>query len=96
MSTLTTTALVLGSLAGIVTAIRVITGWGPLRWLWRHLVHVPVREGLRAVIADEVRPLLDDIHRELSFNSGKSVKDVVHSIAAELKTLQQNMEAERR
>lgn len=91
MNTLTTWALVLGSVAGILTAVKVITGSGPARWLWRRLIIDPVHEALSSVVRAEIRPYLD----ELKPNGGSSMNDRLGRMEAEMMTLRQNLEEDR-
>lgn len=93
MSTLPAFAVTFGSLAAIVTAVKVLTGWGPFRWVWRRLVHDPVQEGLRSVVKAEVHPMLAAALTELRPNHGTSLRDAVDRLSvdvAEFKDYQHN------
>ena len=93
MSVLTTWAVVLGSLAAIVTAVKVITGSGPVRWLWTRLIHEPIEDRLRRVVQTEVRPMLEEALTELKPNGGSSLHDAVRRIEARLQAFEQNYES---
>lgn len=73
------------ALAALVTAMRVITGFAPVRWVWKRLVHDPVQEGLRAVVQEELKPMLDAALGELRPNHGSSFRDAVDRVGSNLK-----------
>lgn len=60
-----------------VTTITVLTRFGPIRWVWRRLVHEPVKEGLTDVIHREVKPILEAMIAEMQPNHGTSLRDAI-------------------
>lgn len=77
-----------GVLVAVLGAGRALTGWTPVRWVARRLVHDPVREGLRQVLAEEFGPVLDQVKAELSYNGGASTKDMVRQIHRQVGEIQ--------
>ena len=68
------------AIAAALTAIKIITGGGPFKWIWNRLIHQPVRESLREVIVDEVSPLLESVRAELTTNGGSSLRDAINRL----------------
>lgn len=69
-----------GVVVAFVAAVRALTGWAPLRWVLRRLVHDPMRDGLRQVLSEEFGPMLEQVKAELTYNGGASTKDMVRNI----------------
>ena len=70
------------TIAATLTAMGIIFRLKPVRWLLSALFGHPVvraRASFRAEVADVVRPLakkVDEIHHEVRFNNGSSLKDL--------------------
>lgn len=86
---LTETAAVLGLLAGMVAALKVLASFGPLKrpvqWLWRRLVAEPVRGWFRALVHDEVVPVVQasvaaEFKKLAEPNGGKSLADLAEAL----------------
>lgn len=74
-----------GACVAILTFAKVLTGFAPVRWIWKRLVHDPVQEGLRSVVQEEVQPMLQEALAELRTNGGSSFRDVVEQNRTDLK-----------
>jgi hypothetical protein len=70
-------ATVVGALAVIVTALGALFRWTPLRWVMRTLIGTPLSRWFRGEVAVVVEEALKPIKTELSFNSGRTIKDQV-------------------
>lgn len=92
MSALTAAAVTLGSVAAIITSLKLLFGFAPVRFVWRRLVIEPAREVVHTVVLDEVRPLLEEILDELSFNGGSSTKDEVRAVKHATANLARNVD----
>jgi hypothetical protein len=68
------------AVAAMLTALKIITGAGPFKWVWDRLIHQPVRESLREVINAEVSPLLESVRAELTTNGGSSLRDAINRL----------------
>lgn len=80
------------AVAAMLTAIKIITGAGPFRWVWNRLIHQPVRESLREVITAEVSPLLESVRAELTTNGGSSLRDAINRLERQGARLEAGLE----
>jgi hypothetical protein len=95
---LTETGVVLVTVAGIVTAIGILTRLAPVRWLWRTVVSDPLARWGRAWVREEVDAALVPVKAELSYNGGHTVKDITHANHEAVKRLEdlRHLDAENR
>lgn len=94
--------LTLVLLASVVAAIGALARaplvGGVLRWLWRHNIADPIERRISGILDDRDQVKLDQIdhlldgrlapiRHELEFNGGSTVKDALHQIQREVKSV---------
>lgn len=79
--------LTLVLLASVVAAIGALAKaplvGGVLRWLWRHNIGDPIERRISGILDGRLAP----IRHELELNGGSTVKDAVHQIQREVKSV---------
>ncbi len=71
------------TLAAAIAAIKTITGWAPVRWVWKRIVVEPAQARVLAIIEPKLNVILD----EVTFNHGSSMKDMVRGIQEQVEVV---------
>lgn len=72
--------LICGAGIAFIGFVKAVTGWAPIRFAVRRLVHDPATERFEAVIEAKVTPMLAAALAELRPNHGSSTRDAVDRI----------------
>ena len=77
--------LVVGLLtaAAVIAAIKVISGWSPVKWIFHRLVREPAEQAVISVVQPELTQIRGETARilhEVTFNDGSSLKDLVRDL----------------
>lgn len=59
-------AAVSAAIVGLIAIARAVTGWKPVKFVWRRLVTEPIHDGLRAVVLAEITPRLEQHSMQLA------------------------------
>lgn len=72
------------SITAVIIFVKVLTGWGPFQFVWKHLVRQPATDAMGQVVREQVTPMLTQMLHQVLPNNGESFRDAVDQNGAKL------------